>query len=101
MFAFFCGSRFKDGLVACKVLARILTPRTRCPAVAWLSRFCPKMATQTQVAEVTDWVARHGFERVALQFPDAMLADAVGFVKAAREALPQAGMARAEFLSLR
>ncbi|CAJ1398838.1 unnamed protein product [Effrenium voratum] len=47
------------------------------------------MATQTQVAEVTDWVARHGFERVALQFPDAMLADAVGFVKAAREALPQ------------
>jgi len=32
------------------------------------------MATLTQ--KITDWVTKHGFERVALQFPDALLADA-------------------------
>ena len=32
------------------------------------------MATLTQ--KIVDWVTKHGFERIALQFPDTLLADA-------------------------
>ena len=41
------------------------------------------MATE----RIAEWVARHGFERIALQFPDALLAKAPGILAEVCEAL--------------
>ena len=41
-----------------------------------------------QTKRIVDWVTQHGFDRIALQFPDAMLPDAPYVVSRVQKALP-------------
>ncbi|CAE7219567.1 dph2 [Symbiodinium sp. CCMP2592] len=41
-----------------------------------------------QTKRIVDWVTQHGFDRIALQFPDAMLPDAPYLVSRVQKALP-------------
>jgi len=63
----------------CEVIGVAAIPGTRywnigMPFSSCSHRVGPKMATLTQ--KIADWVTKYGFERIALQFPDALLADA-------------------------
>ena len=42
-----------------------------------------------QTKRIVDWVTQHGFDRIALQFPDAMLPDAPYVVARVQKALPE------------
>ena len=43
----------------------------------------------SQVERIVDWVKEHGFERIALQFPDAMLSEAPELTSKVQQALPE------------